>query len=131
MMLLEAVPNLSNLELMMLEMENETLYDLAKSAGPLEQLYLHECYDIDSDAIAYLANKCVNLRELHVMECSIDDAGVEAIARSSPHLETVELQGNLTDAAVIALVTHCGATLQNLSLQDVTLTTVASLLVIA
>lgn len=129
--LLKASPNVTDLNMSLLDMADEALYALANHAGKLQRLSLSECEEVGSEAITALAGKCTNLKALHVTDCAIDDAGVEAFARSSPHLETVELQGDITDAAVVALVTRCGATLRNLSLSGCTFGSDGSLLAIA
>lgn len=129
--LLEAAPNLTDLNLSKVDMGNKALRAIACQAEKLQRLRLHVCYDIGSEAITALAAKCTGLTRLSILHCAIDDEGVEAFARSNPQLETVELQGRITDAAVVALVTHCGATLRSLSLQDTTFTSDAQLLAIA
>jgi len=88
---------------------DEAVLALASKCTKLESLGLNSCYNITDAAVKAVASRCKKLTDLDLMYSStITDEALAALS-ACKKLRYLNLEGcdNITDAAVMALVSAC------------------------
>jgi hypothetical protein len=118
--LFSSAPNLADLRLSYMDIGTTALQGLRNHADKLKTLLLHDCRFESKSELTSLAEKCVNLKCLHVLgDTELTDTEVVAFAAHCPQLEAVQFQWGVRAGAVHGVALHCGGHLRYLVLDGI------------
>ncbi|XP_058742502.1 uncharacterized protein LOC131614997 [Vicia villosa] len=84
------LPKLKMLNLSFSNADDETLYSISKSCCGLLQLFINSCLGCTEKGVKHVVEKCTQLREIHLRDCSKVRTNVAAsVLFSSPSLRKI------------------------------------------